>query len=504
MDSKSKTFMEHKGWQRLEWQENIIYIQPDIPDWIVVSKESDQLLKSEENENFYGKNLLESAFAIEPMRPYQGREQALNLHQLKECWFHVTDACNLSCRHCLFSASPAKTRSLAPELLMKAVQEALELGCRLFSFTGGEPFLYPDFLPFLHTLLAENKAVHAAVLTNGMLLHQFMDELAGMDRLHLQVSLDGLEKSHDRQRGSGSYKKLLKNLVAMKKAGIPFTLSVAISSENIDDLLELVDIAAEVGASSIHLLYHFIRGKGSQEQFITPDVIFPHLLAAWKRATKLGLTIDNVETLRSQIFSTPGTRYDLSNTGWESVAIGPDGVIYPSPALIGMEKTACGHLDDGLAEVWTTSPVLNDLRMASLIDSSRYQNNPLKFLVGGGDIDHSFMYGGEWVGHDPYVEIYNRIGLQLISDQADQYKLMEKNGILLRMGDVRHDCPEGEGKISEVALTHCNCLISLASDVGHSSVREFYGQAALTANEDIVNPLAPAQAEAEFIPGKTR
>ncbi len=504
MGRKTKTFPEKNGWKRLEWRENIIYIQPDIPDWIVVSKEADQLLKSEKNETFYSRNLLESAFAMEPMRPYPGREQALSLHQLKECWFHVTDACNLSCRHCLFSASPAKTRRLASELLIKTVQEALGLGCRLFSFTGGEPFLYPAFMPFLQTLLAENKDVHAAVLTNGMLLHGFMDELAGLDRLHLQVSLDGLEKSHDRLRGSGSYKKLMKNLVAMKKAEIPFTLSVAISSENIDDLLQLVDIAAEVGASSIHLLYHFIRGKGSQEQFITPDVIFPHLLAAWNRATKLGLGIDNVETLRSQIFSTPGTRYDLSNTGWESVAIGPDGVIYPSPALVGMEKTACGHLDEGLAEVWTTSPVLNNLRKASLIDSSKYQSNPLKFLVGGGDIDHSFMYGEEWVGHDPYVEIYNRIGLQLISDQVGQYKQTGKNGILLRMGDVRHDCPDGEEESAEVALTHCNCLISLASDVGHSSVREFYGQAALTANEEIVNPLAPAQAEAKYIPGKTK
>ncbi len=502
----SRKFTEKYGWQRLEWEGTILYIQPDIPDWIVVSEDADQLLSSEEGyaKQFYGRNLLESAFAMEPLRPYSGREHALSLNLLKECWFHVTDACNLSCRHCLFSASPAKTRSLAPELLQETVQQAYALGCRLFSFTGGEPFLYPEFLPFLRALLADNEDVHAAVLTNGMLLHQFLDELGDMDRLHLQVSLDGLEKSHDRLRGSGSYRKLMKNLVAMKEAGIPVTLSVAISSENIEDLLQLVDIAAEVGAASIHILYHFVRGKGSQEQFITPDIIFPRLLAAWKRATELGLTIDNIETMRSQVFSTPGTRYDLSNTGWESVAVGPDGVIYPSPALVGMEKVACGHLDEGLGEVWKTSPVLNDLRKASLIDSPAYQANPLKFLVGGGDIDHSFMYGKEWVGHDPYVEIYNRIALQLISDQASQYKSKGKSGILLRMGDVRHDCLDSEEESTEIALTHCNCLISLASDVGHSSVREFYGQAALTANEDIVNPLAPAQAAAEFIPGKTK
>ena len=492
------------GWQRLEWEGNILYVQPDIPDWIVVSPEADRLFSNEEStdSNFYGSNLLESALQMEPLHPYGGRVEALQLDQLKECWFHLTDACNLSCRHCLFAASPAKTRSLDPKLLQSTVDQALALGCRLFSFTGGEPFLYPEFLPFLRTLL-QNKEVHAAILTNGMLLQQFQEEVGELDRLHLQVSVDGLEENHDSLRGRGSYRKLMHNLAAMKEATIPVTISVAVSAENVEDLPQLVDLAAELGVASIHLLYHFIRGKGSPEQFITPEQIFPYLLEAWQRADELGLTIDNIETMRSQVFSTPGTRYDLSNTGWESLAVGPDGVIYPSPALVGMEQCGCGHLDQGLAKVWKTSPVLQDIRQCSLIDSSVYQDNPLKFLVGGGDIDHSFMYGKEWVGHDPYVELYNRIALQLISDQAKAYHRTARSMIHLRMGDVRHDCSDGEDGAG-VALTHCNCLISLASDDGHSSVREFYGQAALTANEDIVNPLAPAQDEADFIPGKSR
>lgn len=495
-----------EGWHRFQLERHILYVQPDIPDWIVVSDEADQLLCSEKNDaaGFYSLERLKHAFAIEPLEPYAGRASLLSLRQLKECWFHVTDTCNLSCRHCLFAASPAKTRTLAFDLLESAVQQALALGCRLFSFTGGEPFLYPDFLPFLRRLLLESEDVHVAVLTNGMLLDRCLEELGSLDRLHIQVSVDGLESSHDRLRGNGSYLKLIKNLRLMQEAGIPVTLSVAISRENIEDLPQLVDLAAELGAASIHLLYHFIRGKGSREQFIAPDTIFPHLLAAWQRATAVGLTIDNIETLRSQIFSTPGTRYDLSNTAWESVAVGPDGMVYPSPALVGMEQTSCGHLDQGLETVWKTSPVLSGLRQASLIQSSVYVENPLKFLVGGGDIDHSLMTGDEWVGHDPYVPLYNRIALQLIAEQVDCYKHAGKSGILLRMGDVRHDCPDGEEERREVTLTHCNCLISLASGAGHSSVREFYGAAALVAKEDIANPLAPAQAEADFISDKTK
>lgn len=504
-DEAEKGVAEILGWQRLEWEEHALYIQPDIPDWVVVSGASDRILEDGERgaDSFYALDRLVGALEVEPIRPYRGRESALKLDRLKECWVHLTDACNLSCRHCLFAASPAKTRRLEAEWLRETVDQALALGCRLFSFTGGEPFLYPDFLSFLRRLLKGNQDVHAAILTNGMLLDRYIDALKGMDRLHLQLSFDGLETAHDRLRGRGSYRKLMENLRALQEAEIPVTLSVALSRENIEDLPQLVDVAAEVGAASIHLLYHFVRGKGSREQFIDCDTIFPQLLAAWRRADELGLTIDNIETLRSQVFSTPGTRYDLSNTGWESLAVGPDKRVYPSPALVGMEECVCGSLDQGLAEVWRTSPVLEGLRRSSLIDSSAYQLNPLKFLVGGGDIDHSFMHSGQWVGHDPYVELYNRIALQLIVDQAKSYRSDENSAIRLRMGDVRYDCPDEEAS-SDVALTHCNCLISLASETGHSSVRDFYGQAALAANEEIFNPLAPAQAEAEFIPGETR
>ena len=323
-----KHFIEQKGWQSIALQDSVLLIQPDIPDWIVVSKEATALLEAEQCDttDLYACKSLENALMMESPTAYQGRHSVLKPGQLKECWFHLTDNCNLSCRHCLFAASPAKSRSIAPELLQKTVNEALALGCKLFSFTGGEPFVYPDFLPFLQRLLQQNPDCHAAILTNGMLLSQSVDVLQNMDRLHLQVSLDGLEASHDRLRGTGSYAKLISNLQSLSKANIPFTLSVAVSTENINDLPRLVELASTLGTTSIHLLYHFIRGKGSKEQFITPSAIYPKLREAWLLANTLGLQIDNIETLRSQVFSTPGTRYDLSNTGWESIAVGPDGV----------------------------------------------------------------------------------------------------------------------------------------------------------------------------------
>jgi MoaA/NifB/PqqE/SkfB family radical SAM enzyme/ubiquinone/menaquinone biosynthesis C-methylase UbiE len=521
-------------WQRLEHDGQIIYIQPESPDWLAPTAYGDVLLQGLLNSDsltsaiaLCRKHLARTAqqFPISDHRialdldrlaqslkntnqhDYRGRGAELTLDRLKECWFHLTDRCNLSCTHCLFASSPAKTRTLPQDQLDLAAAQALELGCRLFYFTGGEPFIYPGFFPWLTSFLARNPESHAVILTNGMLLSKNIATLQSLDRLHLQISLDGLEPAHDSLRGQGSHGRLLANLADLHRAGKSFTLSIAVSRANITDLPALMTLASDIGAASVHLLYHFIRGNGNREQFVSPAEIFNHLLAAWERADACGLTIDNVETIRGQVFATPGTRHDLSNSGWESLTIGPDGVIYPSPALVGLAETACGDLSQGLASVWRTSPLLNTLRTASLIDSPWYQNNPLKFIIGGGDPDHSFLTGGNWMGHDPYIELYDKIALELIKRQAELSPVSERSAIKLRMGDIRHDCPDPESAGQNVTLTHCNCVISLASDTsdhGHWQVREFYGQAAVTTNEDIVNPLAEGQDTADFIPEDSR
>jgi len=504
-------------WQRVEQDGTPVYVQPEKPDWFVPDHEADCLLqelqqgkRTAADNAFSEKDLggrmlavkrLVSQLAAEPASPYPGRHPLLTLTSPKECWFHLTDRCNLACHHCLFASSPAQATTLSPEALAQGIAEAKALGCTLFYFTGGEPFVYPGFVAMVAQLLVDPK-IHVVVLSNGLLIREHLAELLALprERFHLQLSLDGLAKQHDALRGKGTFAGLLDSLGLLKELGFPLTLSVAVNQDNVGELAEIVAFAADQGIGNLHLLWHFVRGKGSMEQFVAPALILPELIRAQEMAERCGMRIDNVELLRSQVFSTPGTRHDLSNTAWESLAVGPDGLIYPSPALVGIADLACGTLGDGLEAVWRQSPVLEKIRQATLAASEVYQANPLRFLVGGGDLDHSYLAGGALVGHDPYVELYNGLALWLISRQARQYPVRAKAEILLRMGEVRHDCPDG----GEVALTHCNCVVSLADDQGHSTVREFYGRAAITANEEIVNPFAPDQALANFIPADSR
>jgi MoaA/NifB/PqqE/SkfB family radical SAM enzyme len=109
---------------------------------------------------------------------------------------------------------------------------------------------------------------------------------------------------------------------------------MCVNRVNLKEMVSLVQIAEELEVKNIHYLWLFRKGGAKEEKKINSKLIFQELIKAYKLAQEKNIFIDNMEIIKSQIFSLPGTRFDLSNAGWESLAISPEGYIYPSPALI--------------------------------------------------------------------------------------------------------------------------------------------------------------------------
>ncbi|MCI5221125.1 MAG: methyltransferase domain-containing protein [Candidatus Electrothrix sp. AR4] len=507
---------------RLEHTGIPIYIDSKTPDWFVPSTRIDVLLRAVRkyddtaralaefchyfNEEPTGVrrdlNRLQNLLGQRKPQPYLGRSHYLRLGALKEIWFHLTDACNLSCIHCLFASSPAEGKGLEQERLRTAIDQAAALGARLFCFTGGEPFVYPNFCDTIQYVLELHPANHVAVLTNGLLLEEHIVELMLLDndRLHLQVSLDGTEEEHNFFRGPGTYSQLRKNLQVALESGLAFTISVAVNADNVHKLEEIARQAHALGACGLHLMYHFVRGKGTREQVVPLVRLFAQIVKTVAVCRELGMRIDNIEALKAQVFADPGSRFDLTNMGWESLAVAPDGKIYPSPALIRVEELVCGSLDQGLEQVWRNNPMLERIRSATHNDLEEWLRRPLSLITGGGAPDHSWITGHALVGYDPYIDLYEQFVLQLIVEQARLYP--DQGLFRLRMGDVRHDGSDTDNDF--VGLTHCNYLLSLADNDGCSLVREFYSSAARKVDEEIVNPFGLDVGLPRYIPEESQ
>jgi MoaA/NifB/PqqE/SkfB family radical SAM enzyme len=151
-------------------------------------------------------------------------------HALDELWFHTGTACNLSCPFCLEGSAPRNHRlqQVTFDDVEPLVREALTLGVRQFSFTGGEPFINKDFVRILALALTHRPTL---VLTNGTrpLARRFDEVLSLRGQPHavrFRISLDHPDPArHDAARGEGNFALALDTMRRLHDAG--FGVSVA-------------------------------------------------------------------------------------------------------------------------------------------------------------------------------------------------------------------------------------------------------------------------------------
>ncbi len=136
----------------------------------------------------------------------------------------LTTRCNSACRHCFARAGLTRETSLSLPLARAICAEGYAAGYRHLHLTGGEPLLWPG----LFELLAEafGQGYRSVFMnTNGQLMtDDVVRRLAHYPRLTLSVSLQGLERLHDRIRGAGSYRQASRGIARSLDAGLALTI----------------------------------------------------------------------------------------------------------------------------------------------------------------------------------------------------------------------------------------------------------------------------------------
>ena len=178
---------------------------------------------------------LDTAKFRDPIVTAKGETRAaVALRALETLWFNTGTLCNLTCRNCYIESSPRNDRlSYLTAAEVDTYLDEIErdrLPTRLIGFTGGEPFMNPDILAMLQSVLA--RGLQALVLTNAM---KPMEKLrAGLlalnqqypGQLTIRVSVDHPDPAiHEQERGRHSWKPTLDGLIWLARND--FRLDVA-------------------------------------------------------------------------------------------------------------------------------------------------------------------------------------------------------------------------------------------------------------------------------------
>lgn len=462
--------------------------------------------------------------------PYLGRAAYLATAELHELWVQVNDFCNLACAHCLVSSGPTRDQGLATGRILDAVDQAVALGAARVFFTGGEPLARPDILELCRHVVA-TRGRELVILTNGTLLTgQRLDalvELAAVelppraggpppDSLRLQVSLDGASAEvNDPVRGKGSFAATLAGIESAVAAGLRPTLTATVLKHNLEDLDNIVRLAGRLGVGNVHLLWPHRRGRvldGPFAEMPTPDAILRAVRGARRTARELGISIDNVEEFRLRLDGAPGVKNDLAGAGWNSLCLYTDGRVYPSASTAGVSELRCGDLATAsLAAIWRDSEVCRELREASVEKKPLCRSCVLKFLCGGGDLEHGYWTSaaegggrrGSFLAHDPYCDLYKGLADDALAEMAREGRatVQTRSGfdrpvVFRSMGEhTLHD------EQAIVRTTHTACVLSEeVVERSRLTVREYYGEAAEQPKADLCCPVQPAAEDLAHIP----
>ena len=163
----------------------------------------------------------------------------------------LTNRCNLSCGHC-FDERHAATGDLSLEILEKILREGKGCGIEQLSFTGGEPTVHRQFDEIIERVSATG--YRFSFVTNGTSFPKIYPLLFKHRKCFLGVtfSLDGArEATHDRLRGKGSYRQVMRAASICVAKELPFTLNMVLTVQNRAEVGEMVELAEQLGSSGV-------------------------------------------------------------------------------------------------------------------------------------------------------------------------------------------------------------------------------------------------------------
>jgi len=182
--------------------------------------------------------------------------------------WHLTNKCTNNCKFCYITQR--KLRELSTKEIFSIIdsleESARKLGLKPMRiyFTGGDPLLRKDLFEILS--YCREKDIDIGILgCPNLLTSQIIKKLSKYISRY-QISIDGLENTHDYFRGKGSFRLSISALKKLKKAGILTIVQSTVSKVNME---EMPSLAKYIASKKIADIYSFARlvPEGAGKQF---------------------------------------------------------------------------------------------------------------------------------------------------------------------------------------------------------------------------------------------
>ena len=298
-----------------------------------------------------------------------------------------------------------------PELTLAEMKGLLgdmfEQGVISLFYEGGEPLLRPDFMEIVRYSTPQ---AYVIVRTNGTLIDdRIADELAEANVGLVCVDVQGARAAtHDALTGTpGSHEKAVEGIRRLASRGIPIYLTCIMNRQNVGELQELLELAAELTAPKLSVLRLYPLGMARKH---------------WK---ELALPLREQRAALESLEAPPGVDVMHSwhpndpNCCWQNAAVDATGNSIGCPYL--RDYVNYGNVrEESFMETWN-HPLYVSVRSVKVDDACPDCAGNEGTTSPGGCRSTAFAFTGDWEAGDPVCETMNDgIDLTVLPDWLDK------------------------------------------------------------------------------------
>jgi len=196
---------------------------------------------------------------------------------------YVTNRCNARCSHCFYwqEVAGGRKKELSLSQIEKIARSLVDPLATL-SITGGEPFLRNDLTQICQVFCQCNRTRKINIVTNGFFTQEIRKTVEEILEkypvdLNVQVSLDGLQKTHDEIRKTSIFGRAIKTIKALVDLSAKFknfqvTVQTTVTRQNLDELLKLGKFIKE-RFPKVHHGFQFVRSASFDVYQINKDLL---------------------------------------------------------------------------------------------------------------------------------------------------------------------------------------------------------------------------------------
>ncbi|HAN08993.1 MAG TPA: hypothetical protein DCP90_00085 [Clostridiales bacterium] len=187
--------------------------------------------------------------------------------QIQSLYLIVTTNCNLNCNYCFYKADASQSlcgvnKDMSISTAIKALYTFSKLTMnnnvnqesywQQITFYGGEPLINKHLIykavEHINELKKEGflwSGSNIVINTNAILVNDDFAKFAKEENIEVQISIDGYENIHDKNRytkdGKGSFKDVIKGIKTFLKYGAKVVPMITVTDDNMEQLDEFVD-----------------------------------------------------------------------------------------------------------------------------------------------------------------------------------------------------------------------------------------------------------------------